>query len=207
MTDDIEESLDELDDESTNAYGMVGLHDPLELIEKIYYLWMQWADFHLYVVEPAITPIVPPYGVEPEVIDPETGEKEFVYVIQDHGYKLSSSRAEDMFDSSMSMCKLYNTIEKMIALLVERLRTGGIEPDAEVQVAFSGHELAQRKAFESIINLQENVVVTNFEPGEWGEKYLKVVKNLADKGYGYPPESPRDTYRRSHQGPNKGLTS
>ena len=53
----------------------------------------------------------------------------------------------------------------------------------------------QRNGFESIINLQYNVVVTNFDPGAWGDTYLQTVKRLADKGYGYPPEAPRDKYR------------
>ena len=44
------------------------------------------------------------------------------------------------------------TIEKMIFLLIERLKSGGISEETEVQVAFGGHELAQRKGFESIIN-------------------------------------------------------
>ena len=96
------------------------------------------------------------------------------------------------------MCKLYYTIEKMIFLLVERLKTGGVAAETEVQVAFGGHELAQRKGFESIINLSYNVVVTNFDPGVWGDHYLKMAKRLADKGYGYPSEAPRDTYRQSH---------
>jgi hypothetical protein len=95
------------------------------------------------------------------------------------------------------MCKLYYTIEKMIFLLTERLKTGGISVETEVQIAFGGHELAQRKTFESVINLPYNVVVTNFDPGVWGEKYLQTVKRLADKGYGYPPEAPRDSYRQT----------
>ena len=103
-----------------------------------------------------------------------------------------------MYSAGMSMCKLYYTIEKIIFLLVERLKTGGVSTETEVQVAFSGHELAQRKAFEIIINLNHNVVVTNFDPGIWGERYLQTVKRLADKGYGYPLEAPRDSFRQSH---------
>jgi hypothetical protein len=79
-----------------------------------------------------------------------------VYTIQDHGYKLSTSKAEDMFSVGLSMCKLYYTIEKMIFLLMERIKTGGIDDQTEVRVSLGGHELAQRKAFESIINLQSN---------------------------------------------------
>lgn len=89
-------------------------------------------------------------------------------------------------------------IEKMIHILVERLKSGGVSPEDEVQVAFGGHELAQRKAFESVINLSYNVVVTNFDPGAWGEKYLKNVKQISKSGYGYPKEAPRDNFRQVH---------
>ncbi len=89
------------------------------------------------------------------------------------------------------------TIEKMIFLLVERLKSSGIGENTEVQVSFAGHELCQRKAFESIINLSYNIIVTNFDPGVWGEKYLETVKKMAEKGYGYPPEAPRDIFRHN----------
>ena len=171
--------------------------DPVSILEKVYLLWGHWADFHLFVISPTIDTISPPLIIPPERL-PDSDELEFVYTIHDHGYKLSTSKAEDMYSSGMSMCKLYYTIEKMIFLLIERMKSGGISSETEVQVAFGGHELAQRKAFESIINLNYNVVVTNFDPGAWGERYLQTVKRLADKGYGYPSESPRTSYRSSH---------
>ena len=167
------------------------------LVEKIYQLWWRWADFQLYIVSPTIPVISPPLLISPDHII-ESDELEFVYTIHDHGYMLSTSKSDDMYSAGMAMCKMYYTIEKMIFLLVERLKSGGIDTDSEVQVAFGGHELAQRKGFESIINLSYNVVVTNFDPGSWGERYLQVVKRLADKGYGYPPEAPRDGYRHAH---------
>ena len=85
----------------------------------------------------------------------------------------------------------------MVAILVERINAdaANLEPDAEIRVAFYGHELAQRKAFESILNLQENVVVTNFDPGEWGERYMNTVLTMVEQGYGTPNASPRKTYR------------
>ncbi len=168
--------------------------DPVSLVEKVYQLWWHWADFHLYIISPTIDTVSPPIIIPPEQLS-GTDEKEFVYPIHDHGYKLSTSKAVDMYSVGMSMCKLFYTIEKMIFLLVERLKTGGVGADVEVQVAFGGHELAQRKAFEVIINLGYNVVVTNFDPGPWGERYLQVVKGLAAKGYGYPAEAPREIYR------------
>ncbi|MDI9819175.1 MULTISPECIES: virulence factor [unclassified Legionella] len=171
--------------------------DPVLLIEKLYQLWWHWADFELFIVSPTIAAISPPLIIEADFL-PGSEEREFVYPIHDHGYKLSTSKGPEMYKAGKSNCKLYYTIEKMIYLLVERLKTGGIAQETEVQVAFSGHELAQRKAFESVINLNYNVVVTNFDPGAWGERYLQIVKRLADKGYGYPPEAPRETFRQSH---------
>ncbi|KTD33142.1 virulence protein [Legionella nautarum] len=173
------------------SLGMTIDDDPVAIVERVYQLWWHWANFELYIVSPSITPISPPLVLEPEIL-PGTNEREFVYNIDDHGFKLVTSKGEDMYTSGMSMCKLFNTIEKMIYLLIERLRSGGVDEETEVQVAFGGHILAQRKAFESIINLSYNVVVTNFDPGDWGENYLQIVKRLADRGYGYPSPTPRD---------------
>lgn len=173
------------------------LNDPIAIVERVYQLWWRWADFHLYVTSPYIDSIDPPVIIAPTQL-PNSDEYEFVYPILDCGYRLSTSKGEDMFSAGLSMCKLYFTIEKMISILTERLKSGGISPQDEVQVSFGGHELAQRKAFESIINLSYNVVVSNFDPGAWGEQYLRNLKIIAEKGYGYPAETPRDTYKKSY---------
>lgn len=173
------------------------MDDPVARVQKVYQLWWRWSDFHLFIISPTIDLISPPLVIPPaRLIDSD--DHEFVYPIQDRGYCLSTSKAEDMYSVGMSMCKMYYTIEKIIFLLVDRLNTGGVSAETEVQVAFGGHELAQRKAFENIINLNHNVVVTNFDPGVWGEGYLQTVKRLADKGYGYPSEAPRQSFRQSH---------
>lgn len=179
------------------------MHDPLSIVEQIYQIWWNWADFHLYIISPHIESINPPILMEPEEIAP--GEKEFVYPIYDHGDHLSTAKSEEMFSAGKSMCKLFYTIEKIINILIERLKSGGVDTQTEVQVAFGGHQISQRKAFESIINLTYNVVVTNFDPGEWGSDYLATVKRLADKGYGYPSETPRQPYKHPHQSPTKGI--
>lgn len=171
--------------------------DLITRLEKIYQLWWRWADFHLFIITPAINAISPPHIIKPEII-PGTSEYEFVYPIHDYGYKLSVSKGEEIFLSGLSMCKLYYTIEKMVYILVERLKSGGIDTETEVEIAFDGHELAQRKCFDSIINLKYNVVVSNFDPGAWGERYLATMKRLVELGYPYPAESPRDNYRKPH---------
>lgn len=178
--------------------------DAVALIERVYQLWWHWADFELFIVSPTIMAISPPIVIGPELI-PGSNEYEFVYDIHDHGYKLTTSKGQDMYTAGMSMCKLFYTIEKMIALLIERLKSGGVGEETEVQVAFGGHEIAQRKAFESVINLSYNVVVTNFDPGAWGERYLQIVKRLADKGYGYPRPAPRDTLHTPGGTPGKSF--
>ncbi|MCX7091230.1 MAG: virulence factor [Legionellales bacterium] len=166
----------------------------LQQVSGVFMLWWHWAYFEITVT----SPILPSYNslklVLPEPI-PGGEEKEFVYDICDWGNKLSTSKGEEMYSVGMSMCKMYYTIEKIIFILINRLKEQGVATDTEVQVAFEGHLLGQRKAFESIINLNYNVVVTNFDPGAWGERYLEIVKQLADKGYGYPSEAPRDIYK------------
>lgn len=185
---------DELDDERQ----LMLTDDAVTIVEKIYQIWWHWAEFQLFIITPTIDVISPPLIIPPERLE-NSDELEFVYPIIDHGSKLCSSKTDEMYSAGMSMCKLYYTIEKMIFLLIERLKSGGISTETEVQVAFGGHELAQRKGFESIINLSYNVVVTNFDPGAWGERYLQTVKRLADKGYGYPSEAPRDIYRHPRE--------
>lgn len=175
--------------------------DPMAIMQRVHQLWWRWADFSLFVVHPSLTVITPPRVIHPRKIA-ESEESEFVYPIHDHGYKLMTSKASEMYSAGLSMCRLYFTIEKMIYLLIERLKAetgdggeGKTALDSEVQIAFSGFDGAQRKAFESIINLPYNVIVTNFEPGEWGERYLEIVRRLADKGYGFPAESPRNIFQ------------
>jgi hypothetical protein len=179
------------------------LNNPISIVERVYQIWWHWADFHLYISSPHIQGISPPILIQPELIS-GSDEYEFVYTIHDSGYKLSASKSDNMFSAGMSMCKLFYTIEKMVDILVDRLKSGGVTEETEVQVAFGGHELAQRKAFESIINLSYNVVVTNFDPGEWGDRYLENVKRMAEK-YGYPPEAPRDVYKQPHQSNSAGI--
>jgi hypothetical protein len=183
--------------EFRKAIMLEDLNDPVALVERVYQLWWHWADFHIYIISPQIDTVSPSVVIPTEPL-PNSNEFEFVYPIHDSGSKLSASKGEEMFSAGKSMCKMFFTIEKMIQLFVDRLKDGGVSSDMEVQIAFGGHPLCQRKAFESVINLPYNVVVTNFDPGTWGERYLQNVKRIADKGYGYPSESPRDVYKHSY---------
>ncbi len=176
----------------------------LQQVAGVFLLWWHWAYFEITVTSPTLPSYNPPKLIHPELIQ-GTEDREFVYDICDGGYKFSTSKGEEMYSVGMSMCKMYYTIEKIIFILINRLKDGGVSTDTEVQVTFDGHLLGQRKAFESIINLNYNVVVTNFDPGVWGERYLEIVKRLADKGYGYPSEAPREIYKtmKKTSGPAK----
>ena len=172
-----------------------------EILEKnasVYQLYWRWSNFELKITEPNTFDIIsPPNIIMPAVID-GTSDLEFVYPIHDFGNMLSTSKGDDLYESGMSMCKLFFTIEKMIYLLVQKIDAGGIDKTTNVHVEFDGHELSQRKAFESVINLSYNVVVTNFDPGSWGDKYLNMVKSIGERGYSYPEKSPRyESYHRS----------
>ena len=149
--------------------------DLLGQITGVYQIWSNWAYFELSVIDPEISASDVVTIVPPETIH-GSNELEFVYPIFDYGNRLSTSKASEMYSVGSSMCKLYYTIEKMIAILLARLKDSGVDsPEIESQVSFDGHQFAQRKAFESIINLNHNVVVTNFDPGAWGEKYLQII--------------------------------
>ncbi len=192
------ESADLDDDWEENTRDVFDVDTDEELLNRIagvYQIWWNWAHFELSIISPYIEPFEPAVMIEPESLN-NGDDTEFVYPIVDYGNRLATSKAEDMYSAGMSMCKLYYTIEKMIHILIERLKSSGIDTETEVQIAFDGHQFAQRKAFESVINLNYNVVVTNFDPGAWGERYLEIVKRLAEKGYGYPAEAPRETYRQ-----------
>lgn len=175
-------------------------NDPVVRAEMLYQLWWRCADFHLTIKEPVIEVITPGILIPPEPLVQSDGV-ECVYNILDSGNQLSTSKGEQMYSAGLSMYKLYNTIEKMMYLLKERLQSGGFDDGSEVQVTFDGFELAKRKAFEVIINFSQNlnVIVTNYDPGAWGEHFLRNVKFLADKGYGYPSEAPRESYRHDPQ--------
>lgn len=187
---------DELKSEIENIKNNIAAHNletPLDPSDVLYYLWMTWADFHLSVTWPMIEPIHPPIVHEPKLH--EDGSPELVYPIMDVGYRLSTSRAAEGLDHGYCLQKYYNTIDKMILLLLQRLKTGGHTPEEEVRVAFAGFELGQRKAFESILNLEnENIIVVNYDPGEWGERYMKNILTLVEHGYGLPKSSPRTDF-------------
>ncbi len=163
------------------------------ILENLFHLWKIWADFQLSIIEPYIKPIRPPVIIKPDE-NSVTGQADNVFDIFDEGFRLTTSRGEEGFALGQSMRKYFNTIEKMIRLLVDRLKAGGVDMETEVHIAFAGFELGQRKAFESVLNLEENVIVVNYEAGEWGDRFMKAVLEMAERGYGVPSTTPRSGY-------------
>lgn len=179
----------EFDFSMEDEHGKIAFSDALDELSR------NWASFTLSVIEPELIYDEVAKIIEPEPL-PDTQVTEFVYPIYDHFSTLSTSKALELCVPGMANCKLFYTIEKMIFILIERIKEiEGITEETEVKIAFEGHEQGKRKAFESVINLAYNVVVINFDPGAWGERYLQVVKNLAEKEYGYPSKTPRTIYR------------
>ena len=160
----------------------------------MHYLWMLWADFHLSVTWPIIAPIDPPEIIMPSIRE-DDGKTENVYPILDLGYKLSTSRGGEGVYQGYALNRYYNTIDKMITMLLERIKSSGeLSAEDEIRVAFEGFILGQRKGFESILNLEENVLVVNFDPGDWGERYMKNVLEMVERGYGMPKAAPRTRF-------------
>lgn len=199
--DEIAHELAQVYQSVTSAVNM----DEATLMESLYYLWILWADFTVFIDAPGIPKAKEPTFILPTV-DPKTKAVEPVYRIVDWGDRFITSRGEDVGVSTRSTAKFFNTIEKVIGLMLARIKEhmdfeeeGGEEGGSagpEARIVFAGHELGQRKAFESVINLRENVVVTNFDPGAWGQRHLQNIKRISDAGYGLPPQAPRSSWRK-----------
>ncbi len=166
--------------------GAYGLIDDITMMNAIYYIWAQWIDFHIYILTPLIDPQFPPKIIEPGV-DKKTQKPEHVFPIFDYGNRLSASVGKDLPSGTRSTGKMLNTVKKMIEILLEKVKqslgTQQLEPETEIQLAFDGHELSQRMAFKDCIMRPEHLVITNFEPGAWGELQLRTMEELARKGY------------------------
>lgn len=181
--------------------------DPMNRIMSVETITAYHAWFSLHVVAPYVASLETPIIHGPDSLVDAPEQAEFVYPIIDQGDIYSTSKAADFLNAGYSMCRLSYTIEKIIWLLNEKLKdddseTGGLmDPSREIQLAIHGHPWALRYAFSSVINLPGNVIIVNFDPGTWGEAYLNTINHWAEKGYGYPMESPRDIFKKSPGSP------
>jgi hypothetical protein len=171
------------------------------------YLWMIYANFQVMMVSPFVETIDPPVVINP-AYDKETKLYENVYVILDHGYAFSTSRGEESAMGTTAMGKLFNTIQKIIRLIIQRLKEqaggdGAFNPEDEIKLALFGHELGKRKAFALAMDLEVNINIVNFDPRVWGERFIANLKNMIASGKGYPPDLKHVSERVAPEG---GLT-
>jgi len=169
------------------------------LNKSIAYLKQLYSYIEIRIEDPFFVFKDIPDIIKPEPLQNDPQVLELVYPIYDFGDRLSSSKTMDQEIDTHSMLKMFLTIEKMIFILDEKIKnktaSGGSQTN-ESQFYLDGHILCLRKAFEVIINLPDNWIVMNFEPGEWGNNYLATLQRLKNKGFQYPPPAPRDNYRK-----------
>jgi hypothetical protein len=176
--------------------SILGDNTPKENSANILNIVRSWGEFVMVMIYPALPAFEKPKLLLPE--DLGDGEFEFVYPIYDRGTSLATSKAQDVFCND-GLCKVNFTIEKMIDIFYQRIKQQNIDEGRSLEMLFYGLPELQRKAFESLINLEFNVVVNNFEPGEWGDNYIDMVRKMEEQGYGYPSKSPRKNYRNSYK--------
>ena len=178
-------------------------YNPEALKKSIALIQQQYAHIQIRIDDPYFAFKELPDVIAPAPLQNNSNELEWVYPIFDFGDRLCSSKTLDNQIDNHSMFKMFMTIEKMIFLMHEKLNhklASGGEPVDENLLYLDGHILCLRKAFEVIINLPDNWVVMNFDPGDWGNNYLAILQRLKNKGFQYPPPAPRDVYRQKFGG-------
>lgn len=185
-------------------------NNELEAIKGLEYLKQSLAFIEIRVPQDILSFSEKPVIHQPQALLEDSKQFEFVYSILDYGNCLMTSKVMEHLFSGQSMLKMYYTIDKMVSILHQKIKnkedeTGETFP--EISVELWGYELCLRKAFEVIINLPDNWIITNYEPGDWGNHYLDILQKLAEKGFPYPPPAPRDYYRHHLSGDLKKTSS
>lgn len=187
-----------MSENSSNESAFNVTMDEAAFAKSMAYLRQTWSYIEIRVDHEAFVFQENATVIQPDTLLEDNSQNEFVYPIFDYGDRLMSAKE---LGSGSCMIKMHHTIEKMIAILYQKYLDaagdGGID---EFKIYLDGELLSIRKAFEVIINLPDNWVVMNFEPGEWGSNYLNTLQKLYDKGFDYPEPAPRDFYRHTVQG-------
>lgn len=147
-----------------------GAEDPRELPDEDFALWVtyilqRWGFFILYIVDPHIPVLEGP----PTIIPVENG-----YPIYDYGNYLATSPCDELILCSDSTLKLLVTVSTMIQLAVDA---------GAKEVAFSGHEIAKRKAWFDLEFHKDSTLVINFTP-EFKEQALYANMKRLEPIYG-----------------------
>ena len=167
-------------------------------LKAVSYLQQTVAYIEIRIEDPRLSLKTQPEVIKPALLVDDPKNEEFVYPIFDYNDRLISSKSLSHEAEGMGMYKMFQTIEKMIYIMHRRLTLlnsdGGSNND-EVKVFLDGHILCKRKMFEVVINLADNWVVMNFDPGQWGNHYLDGLQKLYKKGYPYPLSAPRTSFQ------------
>lgn len=136
--------------------------NPRQLPDEDFALWVsyilqKWGFFILYIVDPHIPVLEGP----PSIIPVENG-----FPIYDYGSYLATSPGEELVMNHDSTLKLLVTVSTMIQLAVDA---------GAKEVAFSGHEIAKRKAWFDLEFHKDTTLVINFTP-EFKEQAL--IQNM-----------------------------
>ena len=163
----------------------------IDLMQNIYYIWLLWIDFHLYINSPYVPPTYPPKVIKSGELS--ENENEQVYTIYDYGDHFSTSVGDSLAKGTRATGKMLNTVIKMMRLMIERVKEvdqevgqGEAGDEMAIRVAFDGHEIAQRMAFKQCVMHDMNILVTNFDPGEWGERQLRTIWIISPTKVIYP---------------------
>ncbi len=191
------------DNENPNHGSSTQDHElnEIALQQGILYLQQTHAYFELRIEHPSFVLTEQPVIIKPAPLEDDKHQVEHVYSIFDFGDRLITSKVTEHQIENLSMLKMFYTIEKMVFIMhdkISKIDSGGSTSDDkqnEFMFYLDGHILCLRKAFEVIINLPDNWLVMNFEPGEWGNSYISALQRLREQGYQYPPPAPRDIYR------------
>jgi len=168
--------------------------DEISLSKAIAYLNQARAFFEIRIEHEHFKLQDEPNIILPAPLEDDPNLLEHVYSIYDYGDRLVTAKQSEAEINQQSMLKMYYTIEKMIAIWNEKIHSANASSD-ELFFYIDGHVFCLRKAFEVIINLTDNWLIMNFDPGEWGNNYLATLQRLRKKDFSYPPPAPRDVYR------------
>lgn len=141
------------------------LENPREMPDEDFNMWIsyllqQWGFFILYIVDPHVPTLEGP----PAIIPVENG-----YPIYDYGNYLATSPGDELILTHDSTLKLLTTVDTMIQLAVDA---------GAKEVAFSGHEIAKRKAWFDLEFHKESTLVINFTPEFKEQALLQNAKRI-----------------------------
>jgi len=156
---ELEEAIKPLEENILSGSNL----DNADLTYYVAYLYMLWAEFHIYILEPFAGGESGSSDGTAKIIPLDNGRKIF-----DYGYALSTSVGEDY--SSYCQGKLYETIQEMIAILAKR---------GAKKISLIGHSLAMRVAWVECVEHQ--IEIANYEPSDMDFRIRERLRTIKEK--------------------------